>query len=222
MKPRIEEACYGNLFTWKDLENVINIRPLMRDNRIFILGDHGEKWVDVNRWTSDPSCFPPTLLRKIIDKYVCHFTDVSRFKKELNDFCAELESEYKRSVDAQIFLCRNLDIKDHPFGAHYDRNNNVIVQCEGITNWKVWDYIDESDSNNKLKYDIRSDGSNHMKDLGDPIIDFDLKPGDALWIPKQYPHLATSKSKRMSISFAWQDDVIPQNTVLQDRNWITI
>tara|TARA_X000000368_G_C22941044_1_gene672176 strand:- start:96 stop:764 length:669 start_codon:yes stop_codon:yes gene_type:complete len=220
--PKVEEGYYKNLFTWKDLENIINIRPLMKSERIYAPGVEEKFQWDANRWMTDTSCYPSTIIKKFIDEYVTIITDVSRYNEKLNEFCSKLENKVERCVDAQIFLCRNLNIKDHPFGIHYDRNNNVIVQCEGITNWKVWDYIDESDPDNHLKHDIQSVGSTQMKNLGDPIINFDLKPGDAIWVPHQHPHLATSKTKRMSISFPWQDKPIPANINIQDRTWVKI
>ena len=54
----------------------------------------------------------------------------------------------------------------------------------------------------------------------DPILDVDMSPGDAIWIPKDYPHLATSKTSRLSVSFpqAWEVD----RERFEERKWIKL
>ena len=87
--------------------------------------------------------------------------------------------------------------------------NYVIIQCEGRTNFKVWD-VDETASREK--------GMNSLLTREDPpIIDVDMRPGDAIWIPKYYPHLATSKNVRMSVSFP-----VDVNAQRQPREWINL
>ena len=52
-----------------------------------------------------------------------------------------------------------------------------------------------------------------------------MKPGDAIWIPKHYPHLATSKTKRLSVSFpmAPNDFLNPDDGwVQEDRSWVKL
>ena len=50
-----------------------------------------------------------------------------------------------------------------------------------------------------------------------PILDVDMKPGDAIWIPEFYPHLATSKTSRLSVSF-------PLGSAIgfEDRTWVKL
>ena len=43
-----------------------------------------------------------------------------------------------------------------------------------------------------------------------------MRPGDAIWIPKYYPHLATSKTQRMSVSFPLKYGL------KQPREWIEL
>ena len=50
-----------------------------------------------------------------------------------------------------------------------------------------------------------------------PLIDVNMNPGDVIWIPRHFPHLAISQSKRMSISFCQGT-----NTIFQDRDWIKL
>ena len=140
MKVHYEANYWDDLFSWKDLERLINIRPLMTTDRVNILGDEGGlKWSNTG-WTKDPNCFPPSLIKDALDKNIVFFSDMTKCTKKVNDFSKMLEKEYRLQTDAHIYVCRNTNI-EHYFGAHFDWSDNVIVQCEGETNFKVWDKV---------------------------------------------------------------------------------
>ena len=196
MKPKFVKQYYPELFSWKELEYLINIRPLMTQERCKILFQEETffEWPSTN-WQKDENCYPPTLIRKLIEENVCYFTDMSRCTEKINAFAKNIEDEYKRQTDAHIYMCRNIEL-EHPFGIHSDDNDNIIVQCEGITNFKVWSKSEEL------------------------ILDVDMESGDAIWIPMYYPHLATSKTKRLSVSFPINKNYIEQSR--EDRKWVKI
>ena len=206
MKPDFKKNYYPDLFTWKDLSELINMKPLMDTKRVYVLSPTLSTWSN-DPWTTNDNTWPPNLLRENLEKYLCYFVEMSRCNKKLNDFAADLEKKFNQQVDAHIFSCRNLEI-DHPFGIHFDHSDNVIVQCEGTTNFKVWNEIDDHDQcTSKLEIDEK------------PIIDVEMNPGDAIWIPRYHPHLATSKSIRLSVSFPL---IYNESKVFQDRNWIEL
>jgi hypothetical protein len=200
-----------NLLTWDELSNLINIRPLMSSKRVKLLNlDKRFEWVN-STWTSDPNCIPPSLIKSLLDEIVIYISDMSRATKNINNFAKTIEDEYGRQVDAHIFICRNLEI-EHPFGIHYDFSDNVIVQCEGKTNFKVWEEVKNvSKDKTNIKMQIDSE----------PILDVNMEPGDTIWIPRHYPHQATSLTSRLSVSFPLSSDVDILN-VREDRNWITL
>ena len=203
MKPKYKKSAFKSLFTWKNLETLINIRPLMSLERVVIPAVHQSFRWNYDNWMINPQTYPAKLLRELIEDNVCYFQDMSRYTEELNSFASSLEDEYNESVDAHIYVCRNTKIK-HPFGIHFDQSDNVIVQCEGTTNFKVWNEVDKN-----------VDRSN-MNISDNPILDVDMNSGDAIWIPKYYPHLATSATPRMSVSFPISGDN------LQERDWVKI
>ena len=131
---------------------------------------------------------------------------MSRCTKKINDFAARLEKKYNAPVDAHIYMCRNSKL-EHPFGVHFDRSHNVIVQCEGTTIFKVWDKVEDIPQNCHLDLD------------NSPIIDVDMKPGDVIWIPAYYPHLATSKTSRLSVSFPI---ALEPHSHFEDRTWVEL
>ena len=208
MQPKFKKGYYPNLLSWKEFVTLINIRPLMRCDRIVIPKFKEEHYWENSSWTLDQKCSPPLLLKNFFQNNICYLKYMSRCSRKVNDLAKRFEEEYNGAADAHIYICRNTSII-HPFGIHYDENPNVIVQCEGETNFKVWDIIKDIDNPPSKKHD--------MSITDTPLLDVDMKPGDAIWIPKYYPHLATSNTVRMSVSFP-----IKCNGARQPREWIEL
>ena len=206
MIPKFEKGYCPDLLSWKELSNILNIRPLMSTSRVKVFIKENLTWQN-NYWCSDANCYPSGVLEQVIEESgVCAFIDMSRSTEKINEFAKNLEDEYDQEVDAHIYLCRNLKIK-HPFGIHFDTSDNVIVQCEGETNFKVWDIIKN-----------KSAPLSNMSITDTPLLDVDMKKGDAIWIPRYYPHLATSNTQRLSVSFPFNRKI--DNTRREDRHWI--
>ena len=204
-----------DLLSWNEMANIINTRPLMNDKRVKLLGNTRRyEWL-CSKWTKDPNCFPPSLIKKLLDNIMIYFVDMSRATEKINDFAKHIEDDYGKQTDAHIYVCRNLKIKHH-FGVHYDFNHNLIVQCEGKTNFKVWDEVKNVDRN------LKGIGINTRLEMEvKPIMDVDMESGDAIWIPKHFPHLATSLTPRLSVSFPLSE-YSDTNLIREDRTWITL
>ena len=204
-----------DLLSWNEMANIINTRPLMNDKRVKLLGNTRRyEWL-CTKWTKDPNCFPPSLIKKLLDNIMIYFVDMSRATEKINDFAKHIEDDYGKQTDAHIYVCRNLEIKHH-FGVHYDFNHNLIVQCEGKTNFKVWDEVKNVDRN------LKGIGINTRLEMEvEPIMDVDMESGDAIWIPKHFPHLATSLTPRLSVSFPLSE-YSDTNLIREDRTWITL
>ena len=187
----------------------------MNDKRVKLLGNNKRyEWL-CSKWTKDPNCFPPSLIKKLLDDIMIYFVDMSRATEKINAFAKHLEDDYGKQTDAHIYVCRNLKIKHH-FGVHYDFNHNLIVQCEGKTNFKVWNEVKNVDRN------LKGIGINTRLEMEvEPIMDVDMESGDAIWIPKHFPHLATSLTPRLSVSFPLSE-YSDTNLIREDRTWITL
>lgn len=211
MEPKFIKQYHPELFSWKELEYLINIRPLMTQKRSHILFEEETyfKWRSTG-WQKDKNCYPPTLIRKLIEENICYFTDMSRCTEKINAFAKSLEDEYEHQTDAHIYMCRNIEL-EHPFGAHFDTSHNVIVQCEGTTNFKVWNGVDPKSNYTKMTPEELP---------GEPVLDVEMEPGDAIWIPMYHPHLATSRTKRLSVSFAINKNPLKEG--FEDREWVRI
>jgi hypothetical protein len=165
------------------------------------------KWTN-SIWSRDPNCFPPSVIKNILENNTFYITDMSRCTEKINQFSKKIEETYKIPVDAHIYVCRNINV-EHPFGIHFDYSDNIIVQCEGKTNFKVWDLIQDKNQRS------------HLLMENPPILDVILSPGDAITIPAFYPHLATSVTKRLSISFPIPK-LQPHEKLFEEREWIKI
>ena len=213
MEAKYIKDYHPNLLSWSELSNLINIRPLMTTPRVKLLDSQGRKYNwKATGWHRDPNCYPPSLIRVLLDEMVIYFTDMSRATKNLNDFASNVEDKYQRQTDAHIYVCRNPEL-EHPFGAHYDDAHNIIVQCEGQTHFKVWREVES--------INFEKGANLHLDIKEKPILDVIMNPGDALWVPMFFPHHAVSLTPRLSVSFPFT----PRGLLTkanEDRNWISL
>ena len=127
-KPFYVENAVTPFYTFKDLENTLNTRPLMNINSFVVISDDTYKW-DVPYWCNSNS-FPVNVLAEEIKKHVCYLKDASRINKDTNTLADQLEILTNRPVDAHIYFSFVLDDKEG-FGIHNDVSDNLIVQMEG-------------------------------------------------------------------------------------------
>ncbi|RZF35589.1 hypothetical protein LSTR_LSTR005117 [Laodelphax striatellus] len=71
------------------------------------------------------------------------------------------------------------------FAPHYDDIEAFVLQIEGSKHWKVYAPLSESDTLPRYSSKNLSES-----DLGPPIIDCVLKPGDVLYFPRGFVHQA--------------------------------
>lgn len=204
-KPFYIENAVTPFYTFKDLENTLNNRPLMNINNLTIISNSTYKW-DIPYWCKSNS-FPVNVLAEEIQKHVCYLKDASRINKETNTVAEQLEVLTNRPVDAHIYFSFVLDKKEG-FGIHNDVTDNLIVQMEGVTNVKVWGTPCKDYTQNIDKLDE------------EPLLNVDMKPGDAIYVPKKYWHAFYSKSHRLSISFTIANEYAEAK--FECRQWLNI
>lgn len=185
---------YNNLFSWEELDRLINLPPFSTSNRVKVPNMEEAQWGQY-AWSKDINSWPTEILKEQLSTGVLIVEEASRANKQVNALAKGIEEAAikNRPVDLHVFA----DFKpsnDHPFSVHWDLNANLIVQIEGSTRWRVWDTKGTQEVNN-LPIERA------VKMLGEPDIDTILTPGDALFIPENYWHLAASEEKRLSLSF---------------------
>lgn len=190
-----KRAIDPTILSWQELERLLNLRPFVNHKRFHILNDKNYTWHNPG-WSSDNS-YPPSLIDQEIKKYVCYLSDCSKVNYRINDLCKLIEKKTGSEVDAHIyfsFFFQDTDIEKY---IHKDKSNNLIIQIDGETNFKVW-------------------GTDKDSDL---ILDVIMQPGDVLYIPAGFWHGALSLSRRLSLSVP----ISPHQVELrEDRHWIRL
>jgi ribosomal protein L16 Arg81 hydroxylase len=200
-KIKLEEPFYiknalPSMFSWTELENLLNLRPFINDSRFIITNRSKEQTYQwpAQSWLSDINTFPPKLLHDIVNEEVCYLRDCTKVNKKINNIADTIEKATGWPVDAHIYFSKK--IKHEGFGRHKDRAHNLIVQSEGKSNFKVWSKHGESE-----------------------VINVDLEPGDCIFIPAKVYHKVLPLTPRVSVSLPmW----ILESAPAQDRYWISL
>lgn len=209
-KPLFFEKAFPQIFSWKELEGLLNLRPFVSVSRFRFINNLQYTWNN-KAWLTDVNTYPPALLEKQLKKYVCYFQDASRANPQINEICGKLDSVFSKqagATDAHIYVDLS-DSLDGGFGIHWDFSHNLIVQAEGSTRIQIWNIAANPESEQR-KVDSLDE---------DPVIDVVMNVGDAVFVPRFYYHCAKSQTKRLSVSFPTSLDNIND---AQDRDWIKL
>lgn len=205
-KPFYQPSLIHDLFSWKELENLLNLRPFVNAQRFHILSGKQYEWGS-SCWLSDVNTYPPSLIQEEIQNHVCYLSDCSRVNSQVNQLCQQLETLTAYPTDAHIYFSVE-DIPTPGFGIHYDFSHNLIVQIEGQTHFKVW---------GERENEFTPTNVNEIQE--DPILDVVMNAGDVIFIPIYYWHSAHSITKRLSISFPLSPHPY---SLHQCRKWIEL
>jgi hypothetical protein len=161
-----------NLYSFKELEKLINLRPFINKQRLMYTTEDSYSWFGYS-WQKDADTFPVSILKKIINKNVLGIADCSRVNKKINNMCFKLEKIFKKPVDCHIFYSSKK--KMIGFNKHKDQSHNFIVLAKGKIRVEIW-------------------GEKKIKKI--------LQPGEYVFISKNTYHKITPLSdKRLSCSF---------------------
>lgn len=211
-EPFYKQGLTTNLFSWTELERLLNLRPFTNKKRFTSVDDLSREWVITHRtkfnsaWLTDYDSYPPEVIKYFINNSVCYLRDCSRVNEKINSICAELERLTLHPSDAHIYFCLT-DNLGSGFGPHWDNQHNLIIQVEGETHFRIWGKTTEW---NRFRV-------NEPKES--PLIDVVMKPGDSVFVPAHYVHCATSLMKRLSVSFPLTKS---DKDLHQSRDWITL
>lgn len=195
-KPFYEKNVLENIYSFNELENLINLRPFMNDKRVYILNNEKYSW-NTGDWLTDNNTYPPDLFHNILKKNVVYLRDCSRVNSKINYICKQLEDKTNFPTDAHIFF--SLKEKETDLlglGKHKDTQHNLVLVVEGSFNCKVW--------------------LNNNEEI--PLIDIEMKKNDIIFVPAGFYHQVIPYTKRLSISFP----MAPHMKNLQERYWIKL
>ena len=194
LKPTFFKNTVKDIFSFKELEKQLNLRPFVNNSRFTPVHSKPYAW-KASGWLSDKNSFPPFVIKDILKTSVCYLRDASRANKKLNTICKEIEEATHWPTDAHIyFSVKETENSIKGFGKHKDHQHNLIICVEGSYEITIYDLKDKK------------------------IINKILKSGNGVFIPANHNHEINSLSKRLSISFA----MAPYESIFQEREWISL
>ena len=77
---------HPNLLSWKELADLINIRPLMTEKRVNFLDPLNRRFVwNTHGWMKDKNSTPPSLIKDLLEEMVMYFVDCLLYTSDAAD-----------------------------------------------------------------------------------------------------------------------------------------
>jgi ribosomal protein L16 Arg81 hydroxylase len=125
-------------------------------------------------------------------------------RPNLRGLCAILTAKFAAPSEAVAYLT--------PAGqqgarAHSDPSDVYVIQLEGTKHWQVW----ATPESRRLGVDR----DYNLAELGQPILDVSLRPGDVLYVPYGTPHVAAAEEQVslhvtvVSLARTWAQLLLP-------------
>ena len=202
----INEFDPQSIISWKEVENYLNNPYFYGKHQIFIIEDEIVKpleekiypWSDVSRFSSRE------IFEYINSGKAFYCSNFNKFNNKCNSLSAEVYENIP-DINLDFHLYGGLKKSAESFSIHRDTANNIILQIDGESHWKVYN-ADSSIEERNLSSDDRLQ----------LLIDYTLKPGDLLYIPTGNYHKCCPLSKRLSISICF---INKEKNRFIDTNW---
>jgi hypothetical protein len=190
-----------NLYTWKELESLINLRPFMSSSRFNaansketydLYGDKVYEWKNTG-WSTESNAWPVSCLKDILSKTSVYIQDCSRANEKINAVCRQLEGLLSSNSDCHIYFSVDKSLPN--FNKHNDLVHNLIIVSDGTIRCEL--FIENGH-----------------------IIEKELSNGDYVFIPAGMYHRITPLSeKRLSLSFPIYPD---KASHYEEREWLRL
>jgi ribosomal protein L16 Arg81 hydroxylase len=121
---------------------------------------------------------PEKILRLYAEGSTLVLEALHRTWKPVRTLCRKLEKFFTHSVQANAYLTPR---GSQGFKPHYDTHDVFILQVSGVKRWRLYA------SPVKLPHDSQKFDSKKVP-IGQPESEFDLEPGDVIYIPRGFIH----------------------------------
>lgn len=126
----------------------------------------------------------------VIDRYRRGDTVVLQGLQHTNPIIGEFAVNLALALDHPVQVNAYLSPPDEQgLDVHFDYHDVFVIQLSGSKHWTVWDRLDRSIDPVKTAFKIAKPDP---AELGDPLLEFTLQPGQILYLPRGYPHAATT------------------------------
>ena len=112
-----------------------------------------------------------------------------RIHPPLAGFCRELAAELGHPTQVNVYVTPP---GAQGFKAHHDTHDVFVLQLDGVKHWQVFEPVLEL----PLASQPSSGFAPEVLAAGEPVIDVDLQPGDALYLPRGWRHAARTADDR--------------------------
>jgi ribosomal protein L16 Arg81 hydroxylase len=155
------------------------------------------------------------------DKVYAHFragktlihAGLNHTRPNLRRLCAILTARFAAPSEAVAYLT--------PAGqqgarAHSDPSDVYVIQLEGTKHWRVW----ATPETRRLGVDR----DYTLAELGQPILDVSLRPGDVLYVPYGTPHVAAAEEQVslhvtvVALARTWAELLLPMLAQILDAH----
>ena len=125
---------------------------------------------------------------QVIDRYRRGDTVVLQGLHHTNPHLARLANNLALALDHPVQVnaylspsnARGLDL-------HFDYHDVFVVQLGGSKRWRIWSPLERTTDPVKGRHSIAAP---RFDELGEPLLDLSMRPGDCLYLPRGYPHSA--------------------------------
>lgn len=176
---------YEGLLSLRDVDRILSassIRPpeirVLREGRDIPLGSHG----------GEGMAGPARMLESLYMEYRGGATIVLQFLHErwepLARLCRTLAGEFSAAFQTNVYLT---PAAEKGLGTHYDTHDVFVLQTEGSKHWRIYEPSPIS---------LPLGGQAFDRDTMTPgrlVMEFDLLPGDFVYIPRGWMHDAVSR-----------------------------
>lgn len=201
----VKEFDPTNLVSWGEIENYLNNPYFYHKDIIHIIDQNGnfkELEEKIYPWSTDSRYSPKEIFENINAGFGFYCSNFNKFSERCNNLSSEI---YKNipNINLDFHVYGGLKKSSESFAIHRDTSNNIILQIDGESHWKVY--------NSDFSIENRNLNSDENLKL---LIDYILRPGDLLYIPVGNYHKCNPLSKRLSISVCF----VPKG-FYYDTNW---
>jgi hypothetical protein len=109
---------------------------------------------------------------------------MNHFRPNLRALARDMTERFSARTDIVVFLT---PAGQQGFEAHHDSTDTYVLQLEGSKHWQVWPTPEARCAG--------VPGRHAIEDLGEPIMDMVMRPGDVLYMPFGTPHVAMAQDE---------------------------
>lgn len=186
---RNQKDYYGELFSTKELENIVKNNDLEYTRNIDIaIYKNDERFT----YNPDGKVYPALIWNKYQEGCSIRLLNPQTYSKNVWKLCSILQEFFHSFVGANVYLTPP---NSQGFAPHYDDIEAFILQLEGKKIWKVYSPLDEETTLPRY-----SSKNFKRKDLTSPPINtFELEPGDLLYFPRGFIHEGRTTANEHSL-----------------------